>query len=147
MANPDLVWDMLSVDAYAKAWPMIPRDELEASSVVIGGRHVLLHNRRCSAEMLDGTSPAIWCMECPSDLQSQNPVMPKAAIANFNWLGRLNIYQRQLVPPEALGHSLLLALARAVTTKLIARPQKENSKGNYVWQDAFLAKGMSGTGW
>ena len=73
--------------------------------------------------------------------------MPKAAIANFNWLGRLNTYQRQLLPPEALGHSLLLALARAVTTKIVARPQKENSKGTYFWQDAFLAKGMSGTGW
>ena len=147
IAQPDLVWDMLSVDEYAKAWPMIPREELKASSVMIAGRHVLLHKRRCSAAMLEGTSPAIWCMDCPADLQSKHPVMPKAAIANFNWLGRINKYQQQLLEPKALGHRLLLALARAVTTKIIARPQKENNKQNYVWQDQFLAKGMTGTGW
>ena len=147
IAQPDLVWEMLSVDEYAKAWPMIPRDELEASSVMIAGRHVLLHKRRCSAEMLDGTSPAIWCMDCPTALCSKHPVMPKAAIANFNWLGRINKYQQQLLQPQALGNRLLLALARAVTQKIIARPQKENNKQHYVWQDQYLAKGMTATGW
>ena len=133
------------MDEYAKAWPMIPREELDASSVEIEGYNVLLHKRRCSSGILNGTQPAIWCMECPADLQRKHPVMPKGAIANYNWQGRLNKYQLRLLAPDALGHRLLLALARAVTTKIIARPQKEN-KGHYVWQDQFLAKGMTGTG-
>ena len=145
ISSPHQVWRMLSVDEYAKAWPMIPREELDASSVEIEGYNVLLHKRRCSSDILNGTQPAIWCMECPADLQRKHPVMPKGAIANYNWQGRLNKYQLRLLAPDALGHRLLLALARAVTTKIIARPQKEN-KGHYVWQDQFLAKGMTGTG-
>ena len=146
MANPDMVWDMLSVEKYAHAWPMIPLQELEASAVQIAGRNVLLHKRRCSAEVIAGEQPAIWCMECPADLQSKWPVMPKAALANFNWQGRLNQHQQRLLRPDMLGHRLLLALARAVTQKVIARPQKEKSNGRFVWQDDFYAKGMCGTG-
>ena len=146
MASADKVWQLLSVEEYAKAWPMIPITELEASAVTINGKHVLLHKRRCSAAMLAGKEPAVWCMECPAQLKWKDPVMPKAALANFNWLGRLNKHQRDLLNPEMMGHRLLLALARAVTEKVVARPDRERQRSTYSWQDQFYAKGMKGTG-
>ena len=125
---------------------MIPETELVASAVQIAGWDVLLHKRRVTKAILEGDEPAIWCMECPGNLQAKDPIMPKAALANCNWLGRLNAHQRKLMQPEMLGHRLLLALARAVTEKIIARPLKDKQHGKYFWQDQFYAKGMSGTG-
>ena len=39
----DVAWGLLSVDLYAKKFPLIPRSELESSAVVLDGHCVLLH--------------------------------------------------------------------------------------------------------
>ena len=71
--------------------------------------------------------------------------MPPCALANLNWLGRLTKVQLKLLRPEYLGHRLLLSLARAITTKVIFRPDGHHA-GRTVWQDAYRAKGMKGSG-
>ena len=71
--------------------------------------------------------------------------MPKLALANHNWLGRLTKLQLKLFSPEYLGHRLLLSLARAVTSKVIVRPEGVKT-GRHTWQDAYRAKGLRGTG-
>ena len=71
--------------------------------------------------------------------------MPRFALANHNWLGRLTQVQRKLMRPEYLGHRLLLSLARAVTTKVIFRPEGHQA-GKSIWLDAYRAKGLKGSG-
>ena len=71
--------------------------------------------------------------------------MPTFALANLNWLGRLTCIQKKLLGRNYLGHRLLMSLPRAVTTKVIFRPVG-HQPGRTVWQDAYRAKGMKGSG-
>ena len=73
------------------------------------------------------------------------PEMPHFALANHNWLGRLTKLQQKLLLQEYLGHRLLLSLARAITSKVIFRPEGTDS-GRSFWQDAYRAKGLKGSG-
>ena len=67
------------------------------------------------------------------------------ALANHNWLGRLTKVQLKLFSQTYLGHRLLLSLARAVTRKVVHRPEGSHS-GRTFWQDAYRAKGLVGSG-
>ena len=86
-----------------------------------------------------------WCQECSSYLGMKPPRMPPCAIANHNWLGRLTKVQLKLLSQNYLGHRLLLSLARAVTSKVIYRPE-ESTTGRSLWFDACRTKGLKGTG-
>ena len=141
LQRPEEAYALLSVEAYSRLAPRIPQTELQASAVDVGGRLVLLHRRRCSQSALDGAVGVPWCQECARSLGKSTPEMPPCALANLNWLGRLTKVQLKLLRPEYLGHRLLLSLARAVTTKVIFRPDGHHA-GRSVWQDAYRAKGM-----
>ena len=141
LQRPEEAYALLSVEAYSRLAPRIPQTELQASAVEVGGRLVLLHRRRCSQSALDGAVGVPWCQECARSLGKSTPEMPPCALANLNWLGRLTKVQLKLLRPEYLGHRLLLSLARAVTTKVIFRPDGHHA-GRTVWQDAYRAKGM-----
>ena len=123
MKSPRLVAELLSSSAYAEAWPLIPREELDASAVALPHHDregqatttlVLMHKRRVTPASLAGEEPAWVCTDCYNSLKWPKPKMPKYALANFNWLGRH--------PPEfkdtTLGHQLLLPLGRVVSTKV-----------------------------
>ena len=125
--------------------PRIPLSELEASAVKLGEYHVLLHKRRCSEAALSGEATVPWCRQCASQLSQKPPRMPAFAIANHNWLGRLTEVQLKLLDQKYLGHRLLLSLARAVTSKVVYRPDGAGS-GRSMWLDAYQHKGLKGTG-
>ena len=123
MSRPSLVAQLLSVEAYAAAWPLIPREELDASAVSLQHKDafgdeactsVLMHKRRVPEGALSGEEPVWVCTTCRDALRGPKPRMPKRALANFLWLGRH--------PPElrdtTLGHELLLPLGRVVSTKV-----------------------------
>ena len=145
LARPEEAWQLLSVENYSARAPLIPLPELEASAVMLAGRLVLLHKRRCSEASLAGQVPVPWCHQCSSHLGLKPPRMPAFALANHNWLGRLTKVQLKLLSQTYLGHRLLLSLARAVTSKVVYRPEGSNS-GRPMWLDACRAKGLKGTG-
>ena len=111
----------------------------------MNGVPVLLHKRRCPEAAVDGDVAVPWCQECAESLGQPNPVMPRVALAYHNWQGRLTKVQQKLMRPEYLGHRLLMSLARAVTTKVIFRPEGQQT-GRSIWLDAYRAKGLKGSG-
>ena len=145
LQKPSEAWELLSEEMYASRAPLIPRSELIASAIDIDGVRVLLHKRRCSKAACDGDVAVPWCKDCAESLGGQNPVMPRFALANHNWQGRLTKVQQKLMRPEYLGHRLLISLARAVTTKVIFRPEGHQT-GKSIWLDAYRAKGLKGSG-
>ena len=153
MKNPAAVADLLSVDWYSEQWPLIPTAELEASAVDFPyqcedgswtTRKVLMHKRRVTEDNLNGTAPAKVCEDCYEAFWKPRPTLSKWCLSNYNWLGRhLPIFR-----DTTLGHQLLLALGRVVSTKVYL-----SSKGVDVvtrqhqqsWRKKFLQQGMSGT--
>ena len=81
---------LLNVRRYASRWPTIPKHELFASSVehpYLSGERWLLHTRRIEAD-----EPVVVCEDCGKHLSAEDPKdihMPKFALANDNWIGRL----------------------------------------------------------
>jgi hypothetical protein len=103
-----------------------------------------MHKRRVTEEHLNGTAPAEVCEDCHEAFWKSRPTLSKWCLSNYNWLGRhLPIFR-----DTTLGHQLLLALGRVVSTKVYL-----SSKGVDVvtrqhhqsWRKKFLQQGMSGT--
>ena len=93
MKSPRLVAELLSAAAYAEAWPLIPREELDASAVALPHQDrfgqatttmVLMHKRRVTQSALDGEATSWVCADCHDSLKGPKPHMPKYALANFN---------------------------------------------------------------
>ena len=89
------VADLLSVDRYAKRWPLIPHAELAASAVAFvidddGGvtRQALLHKRRIRPEQLVGTEAVKVRADCHEAFSADKPWLSKYCLANDMWLGR-----------------------------------------------------------
>jgi len=154
MKNRAAVAELLSVEWYANQWPLIPRPELDASAVDFPyfdseygewtSKKVLMHKRRVSEDHLNGTAKAKVCADCYEAFWKASPTLSKWSLSNYNWLGRhLPIFR-----DATLGHQLLLALGRVVSTKVYL-----SSKGvdvvtrqhNQSWRKKFLQQGMSGT--
>ena len=119
MKSPRLVAELLAAGAYAEAWPLIPREELDASAVAFPHQDrdkqatttmVLMHKRRVTQCALDGEATSWVCADCHDSLKGPTPRMPKYALANFNWLGRHSPELRE----TTLGHQLLLPLGRGL---------------------------------
>jgi len=132
--SPEKVQQLLNVERYAERWPLIPVQELHASSV----RHPnekgwrwLLHSRRVPltqeaeptggvlqpADMAEAPMSAgvgdpegfVWaCWDCTSSLCRKKPEMPLNALANDNWIGR----EREHVRSASKGTKMLSSLAR-----------------------------------
>ena len=154
LPTPLAVASLLSVDTYHEKWPNIPRAELIASAVDFPHEpdstgatttKVLLHKRRVSAEALTGGATVCVCRDCRETLWKRSPRKPpRFALANWLWLGR----HHPLLRCATIGHQLLLALGRVVSTKVylsskgtdeVARHQRES------WRQKFLQCGMAGT--
>ena len=122
--------ELLSVEAYARLQPHIPKEELYASSVrhpEDRNMHWLLHARRIAKDhdMADKKSPfcagigsknaiSFACWECAENLCREYPQMPPLALANLNWLGReLPSFQ-----DLTLGTKLLLGKGRPVLRQI-----------------------------
>ena len=153
MKNPTAVVELLSVGWYAGEWPLIPRTELDASAVDFPHQgedgswtttKVLMHKRRVTEQHLNGTDTAPVCEDCHDAYWKAKPTLCKWALSNYNWLGR----HLPLLRDTTLGHQLLLAKGRVVSTKVHL-----SSKGVDVvtrqhlpsWRKKFLQQGMSGT--
>ena len=103
-----------------------------------------MHKRRVTEEHLQGTAPAMVCEDCHEAFWKKRPTLSKWCLSNFHWLGR----HLPLFRDTTLGHQLLLALGRIVSTKVYL-----SSKGVDVvtrqhhqsWRKKFLQQGMSGT--
>ena len=115
LQNENAVADLLSVQRYATRWPLIPKEELYASSVQHPDEprwQWLLHTRRVPVTSNEAASAplaetpkcagvgdseiASWvCWECLSDLAAPHPRMPLYALANDNWIGRERLEVRE----------------------------------------------------
>ena len=153
MKNPSAVADLLSADWYSDQWPLIPKAELLASAVEFPyqaedeswtTKKCLMHKRRVTEDHLSGAAPALVCNDCHEAFWAAQPTLSKWSLANYNWLGR----HPPIFRDATLGHQLLLALGRVVSTKVYL-----SSKGVDVvsrqhhqsWRKKFLQQGMSGT--
>ena len=143
----------LAADWYRQRWPLIPREELLASTVEfphLGAdgeettTKILLHKRRVPPEALAGEAPVNVCSPCRTALWAKRPTVPKLALINDLWLGR----HPPMFQCANLAHQLLLALGRVVSTKLYlsskgadtaVRQEKES------WRQKFLQYAIQGT--
>ena len=151
MSAPEAVAELLSPERYAKRWPLIPREELDASCVDlwIGGsegatKKVLLHRRRVSAACARGEATVAVCEDCHEAFRGKHPRLCKYSLANDMWLGRWDPVFRK----ANLSHQMLLALARTVTTKVVLRPEgtKKVDQGNTNdWDFLFHQSGIIGS--
>ena len=124
---------LLSVESYAQRWPRIPKHELLASSVPHpwwpGGRW-LLHTRRIPSMEADaqGNYPLVKvCHDCGSALSKPSPKlirMPKYALANDNWIGRVPFAFRPDGEPLRDMEVKSLARGRMCVHKVIAEPER-----------------------
>ena len=108
--------ELLDVRKYSAAWPLIPNEELHASSVQhpsFPQYRWLLNTRRVRTHTADEASPAdahdppcagvgmkdepVWiCKSCMECLCRPEPCMPRLALANWNWGGRLHPQYKDL---------------------------------------------------
>ena len=149
MQSPDAVWQLLSVERYQKRWPLIPEEELLASSVSVYNSSrqkvaVLLHKRRVDAAMIRGDCPAHVCRDCYYAFVSKQPKLCKFALANDLWLGRPD----PLLWQANMTHEMCLALARTVATKVVLRAggaQQAGATSGSQWDAAFHQSGYIGS--
>ena len=133
LQSREAVHAFLSVERYATRWPLIPADELHASSV----QHPLhpewrwlLHVKRVRVKPdADGppsgaAQPAgerprcagtgdengiVWtCWDCLVDIAARKPKLPTNACANDNWIGRERLHVRE----ASLATKMLASLGR-----------------------------------
>ena len=123
---PERVHLFLDVERYSKRWPLIPAEELHASSVQHPGHpdwRWLLHSRRVpviagARDPADTRPPCagtgdehgvvLTCWECLVDVGAKKPKMPAHACANDNWLGR----ERRHVREASQATKMLASLGR-----------------------------------
>ena len=154
MPSPGLVADLLCVEKYKSAWPDIPAEELDASAVDLPhlapdgtptSTKVLMHRKRVSKAALEGKETVAICQCCFDAYSKRNPrAMSKTALSNNLWLGR----HPPLLRDASLGHQLLLALARVVSTKvyLSSKGVDESARQHAsTWRRRFLQSGIQGT--
>ena len=132
--------ELLDVNKYIEAWPLIPTKELHASSVQhpkFPAYRWLLHTRRVpvKATQLDtcesglpkcagvgSEEEAVWlCKGCTKALCIAEPIMPFFALANWNWGGRLHPLYYNL----SIATKMLLGLA-TVICRLVALRYSEH---------------------
>ena len=151
--DPPGVARLLDVQCYHEMWPLIPLHELEASAVDItytgedgapATRKVLMHKRRVSESASRGESPVLVCKTCHAAFWASKPYLSKYSLANSLWLGR----HPPIFRSATLGHQLLLALGRVVSTKvyLSSKGLDETCRQRAeTWRQKFLQSGMRAT--
>ena len=124
---------LLSLQVYARRWPRIPKHELWASSLPHPHKpqwRWLLHTRRVEEPVLaaDGTVPPVQvCQDCGYALSAEKPkqiFMPRYALANDNWIGRLPFPFCPGGEPLRDMEVKSLARGRMCVHKVIAEPER-----------------------
>ena len=123
---------------YHARWPLLPYSELIHSCVSHPyGRYAdgspwlwLLHKASVPAELTKDTR--VWvCAECAGSLTRKCPRVPKYALANDLWIGRVPAVFRPNKKRLSAMTFLMLSLGRAVVQKVIAerrKPQRPEEK-------------------
>ena len=123
---------------YRARWPLLPLSELMHSCVSHPyGRYAdgspwlwLLHKASVPAELTEDTR--VWvCADCAGSLARKCPRVPKYALANDLWLGRVPAVFRPDKKRLSAMTFMLLSLGRAVVQKVIAertKPQRPEEK-------------------
>ena len=155
---------LLCVRRYAERWPLIPKPELFASSVVhptFPDMKWLLHTRvvpmqnnsfGCrgnnqeepgSAGLGDPNTFAYLCNMCATKLCKKHPSMPAPCLANDMWVGRFPPVLSDLTASE----QMLLCLGRPCYRKILLGkkgvPEDELQKG-LAGNSVFLAQPTAG---
>ena len=142
--NGSAVANLLSADWYHERWPRIPEDELYGSSVTWHDIQVLMHKRRVPDSALAGDTTIPVCASCRAAYWTHTPKLSKTALTNDLWLGRLP----PLLRDTNLGHQLLLALGRVVSTKVYLSSSgvdKSVRETTQAWSRRYLQQGLTGT--
>ena len=147
--------ELLDVGKYIEAWPLIPIEELHASSVqhpsfpqyrwLLNTRRVRTHTAD-EATAADASRPPcagvgtkeepVWiCKSCMQCLCRPEPIMPRFALANWNWGGRLHPQYKDL---NVITKSLL-GLATMVC-RLIVLQHSEHAEDQEKGSEWFLIK-------
>ena len=142
---------MCCQETHREAWDLVPKEELIASTarMRLGDSQVhgleLLHERRVNDAQARLEVKANVCQEC-FDNCTKTPTMCKCALANHAWIGRWP----RLFRDATLAREMLIALARAVATKIVPRPD-ERSKAETAdpqtarsWDFLFHQSGFAG---
>ena len=102
-----------------------------------------MHKRRVGGSALEGKQPVQVCTVCHDAFWAKDPSLSKFSLANCLWLGR----HPPLFRNAPIGHQLLLALGRVVSTKvyLSSKGVDETSRvAQNSWRHKFLQQGISG---
>ena len=128
---------LLGAHAYSQRWPLIPKQELWASSVSHPHKpewRWLLHTRRVGEATLGShgvAAPVKVCWDCGYALSAPTPQkvqMPMYALANDNWIGRMPF---PLAPGGEPLHEMelkSLARGRMCVKKVIAEPGRQGPR-------------------
>ena len=164
LGGAERIHQLLDVEVYAAAWPLIPKEELHASSIQhprYPAYRWLLHTKRVpvlsqSAAEQVATDPAggvdarprcagvgdpeahvYLCSKCREYLCRAEPGMPPYALANWNWGGREHPAFRNL----SRGMKMLLGLGRPLFTMTVLRhaEEEENQERGLVGNTILLA--------
>lgn len=126
---------IFDVNRYARLWPLIPMEELVASSVEHpsgkdkdGKPWRWLLNTKMLPSRLSPETVVSVCDPCAKSLCRKVPVMPKYALANSLWIGREPTVFRHGGKKLSPMTFLLLSLGRAVVQKIIAEKDKPGRK-------------------
>ena len=126
---------IFNVYRYAKLWPLIPIEELLASSAEHpsgkdeeGKPWRWLLNTKMLPSRLSPDTVVDVCEACAKSLTRKVPVMPKYALANSLWIGREPAVFRCKGKKLSPMTFLLLSLGRAAVQKIIAEPHKPQRK-------------------
>ena len=149
--NAKAINELLDVEKYIKSWPLIPPEELYASSV----QHPdypcyrwLLNTRRVCSHTVDQATTAdarkppcagvgtkekpVWiCKACMLALCRPEPVMPFFALANWNWGGRLHPQYKDL----NVTTKSLLGLATMISRLIVLQYSEhaEDQEKGLLW--------------
>ena len=123
--------NIFDVRRYERTWPLIPAAELRGSCVSHptgqysdGTPWLWLLNRKAFPQDVSPEAPCWVCEECSSSLTRKRPCVPKYALANNLWIGRLPAVFRSGKKRLSAMTFTLLSLGRAVVRKIIAERQK-----------------------
>ena len=103
-----------------------------------------MHKRRVSARALSGDEEVHVCQCCFDAFRGKSPKLSKVCLANWLWLGR----HPPIFRDSTLGHQLLLALGRVVSTKVYLSSKGKDEavrQAPLTWRQKFLQSGMQGT--
>jgi len=153
------IHELLDVNKYIEAWPLIPREELHASSVqhpshpeyrwLLNTRRVPMQKPaeataataattepqlpRCAGIGVSG-EPVWLCKSCTTALCRPEPLMPYFALANWNWGGRVHplFYNLSIAMQALLGLAIMVCRLIVLRYSEHEEDQEKGFVGNTI---------------